>query len=53
MALMIFIAGRLNRKHDLLNLKRISMGPYGDTRMAWEMVFHALLIMTPEKFYGH
>lgn len=53
MALMIFIADRLNRKHDLHILERITMESYGDTCMAWEMVLHALLIITAEKFYDH
>lgn len=53
MALLIFIAGWLNKKHDILSLERITMGPYGDACTAWEMLFHAIPIITPEKFYGH
>lgn len=29
MALIILIAGTLTREHDLLNLERVAMGPYG------------------------
>lgn len=53
MALLIFIDGWLNKKHDILILERITMGPYGDACMAWEIVFHAIAIITPEKFYDH
>lgn len=52
MVLIILITGRPNKKHDLLDLERVAMRPYGHTSMAWEGVFHALLIiLTPGKFY--